>query len=317
MSILISIFVIIISFALIIWGGDKFVDCSISLAKKAKIPTAVIGATVTSIGTTLPELLVTIFSSSSDASGLAVGNALGSAIFNTCIIGGLLLIFLKLSTKHQIKTTLILYLFSCLMVSVMCINGVLSTLECILLIAIFLVFVIINFKNSKNINQSENKDDNNTSLKIIILMFVISALAIGTGAYFSVKSATDLAKAIGLSDTLIGLTIVCAGTSLPELITTITAIRKKEFGLGIGNIVGSNIINCSLLLGITGIMNGGISVSKQTLFIAIPFTLLSAITLSLSLIFKIKSTKWQGFLLFSIYILYYFLLVTSTIMQNF
>ncbi len=316
MSILISIFIIIISFALIVWGGDKFVDCSISIAKKAKIPTAVIGATVTSIGTTLPELLVTIFSSSSDASGLAVGNALGSAVFNTCIIGGLLLVFLKLSTKNQIKTTLILYLFSCLMISIMCINRVLSTFECFVLIAIFLVFVIINFKNSKNINQPENKDYNNTSLKLIILMFVISAFAIGAGAYFGVKSATNLAKAIGLSDTLIGLTIVCVGTSLPELITTIAAIRKKEFGLGIGNIVGSNIINCSLLLGLTGIMNGNISVSNQTLFVAIPFTLLSAILLSLPLILKNKSSKWQGCLLFSLYILYYILLITTTIVQN-
>ena len=314
MSILISFFVIIISFMLIIWGGDKFVDCSISLARKTKIPTAVIGATVTSIGTTLPELLVTIFSSSSDASGLAVGNALGSAIFNTCIIGGLLLISLKLSTKNQIKTTLILYLFSCLMISLMCINRVLSTFEAIILIAIFLLFVIINFKNSKNNNQLETKD-NNTSLKIIILMFIVSALSIGIGAYFGVKSATNLAKAIGLSDILIGLTIVCVGTSLPELITTITAIRKKEFGLGIGNIVGSNIINCSLLLGIAGIINGNINVSNQTLFIAIPFTLLSAIALSLPLMLKIKSNKWQGWLLFLLYIFYYILLITTTILQ--
>ena len=149
MEIFWAIVILIVSFALIIFGGDKFVDSSVGIAKKLKIPTPIIGATLVSIGTTIPELLVTIFSSSSEASGIAVGNALGSIIFNSCLIGGILLIYLRLAIKNDVLPAFILLIFSVAITGVMSINGNISLAESIILLILFLIFVAINFISAK------------------------------------------------------------------------------------------------------------------------------------------------------------------------
>lgn len=314
MDILINIIIIVVCFICIIWGGDRFVDASVALAKKIRIPTAVIGATITSIGTTLPELLVTIFSGTSDASGLAIGNALGSVIFNSCLIGGLLLLFMVVNIKESGKTSIFLLLFSVVITAIMCFNNVLSLWECIVLLLIFIVFVYLNFKNAKRGTKAQALSVKSKSIPYYLFIFVLSAIAIGVGAYFSVQSATALAQMAGMSDTLIGLTIISIGTSLPELITTITAIRKKEAGLGLGNIIGSNTINISLLVGIVGIINGGgLPISSQTLTVAIPFSLVSLGLLLLPPLLKSKSYKWQGFALLCTYAVYYTILIASAL----
>ena len=314
MEILLNVLIIAVCFVCIIWGGDRFVDASVAIAKKIKIPTAVIGATITSIGTTLPELLVTVFSGASDASGLAMGNALGSVIFNSCVIGGLLLIFMVVNVKESGKTSIVLLLFSAAAAAVMCFNKILSLWECIVLLIFFLVFVYLNFKNAKRSSAVTAQEQNTKSIPYYLFIFVLSAIAIGVGAYFSVQSATKLAQMAGMSDTLIGLTIISIGTSLPELITTITAIRKKEAGLGLGNIIGANTINISLLVGLVGVMNGGnLPISNQTLTLAIPFSLIALSVLLIPPLFKNKSYKWQGWTLAGVFAVYYTILIVSAL----
>ena len=314
MEIFLAIVILIASFALIIFGGDKFVDSSVGIAKKLKVPTPIIGATLVSIGTTIPELLVTIFSGSSDASGLAVGNALGSIIFNSCLIGGMLLVFVCLTIKKNVLPAFILLIFSVLITGIMSINQKIVLAESIILLVLFAIFVSINFisakKNPEVQIQSTNKEK---SVWFYILMFVISATMIGVGAYFMVDKAKFLAHMVNISDTIIGLTIVSFGTSLPELITSISAIRKKEAGLGLGNIIGSNIINCTLLIGITGLFNvsDGLPISKDTLFVSLPVALLATLLLLLPTIIKKKTYKWQGVCLLCVYALYYVFLILS------
>lgn len=315
MEIFLAVLILIGSFLLLIWGGDKFVDASISLAQKLKIPVAIIGATITSIGTTLPELLVTIFASTSGSAGIAVGNGLGSIIFNTGIIGGILLVFMCVSLKGGVKLSAFTLIFTMLMLFIMSINGVVGLWECVILLAIFVAFIVINYFNAKNDLSSEiSSAENNKPIYVYILQFLIAAVAIAVGAYFMVEKAKFLAHMAGISDLLIGLVIVSIGTSLPELITTISAIRKKEAGLGLGNIIGSNIINGTLLIAISGfgcLATGGLTVDAQTLFITLPIALGVSLILLLPTIIKNKTYKWQGISLISIYLVYYIYLLLS------
>lgn len=313
MDALLNIVIIVISFSLIIWGGDKFVDSCIYYASKFKIPTPIVGATITSIGTTLPELLVTIFSGTHGASGVALGNALGSIIFNTCIIGGILIFCLNVKKKSESSTPAFLLVFSVVIVSIMCFNQVLEIYECLILLALFAVFVFLNFMNAKKQMAHPKSADTITSkkIKLPLLFLILSALAIGTGAHFAVESATALAKLAGLSDTFIGLTIVSLGTSLPELITTLSAIRKKEAGLGLGNIIGSNIINCTLLCALSGLFAGSLIISSQTLAIGIPFAMISVLILLIPYIKGKTSHKNQSIILFTLFAIYYALLILS------
>ncbi|MBQ9786103.1 MAG: sodium:calcium antiporter, partial [Clostridia bacterium] len=141
MEIFWAVVVLILSFLLLVWGGDKFVDASIGVSKKLKIPSVVVGATITSIGTTLPELLVTVFSGASDSASLALGNAMGSIIFNSCLIGGILLICLTLKGSNS-KTPSLLLIFSATFLCVTAINKKLDLWECIILLILFVTFFV-------------------------------------------------------------------------------------------------------------------------------------------------------------------------------
>lgn len=316
MEIILAILIMIGAFLLLIWGGDKFVDASIALAKKLKIPMAIIGATITSIGTTLPELLVTIFASTSDSSGLAVGNGLGSIIFNTAIIGGILLIFMTVSLKDCGKTSALILVFTLALLVVMSLNKVVGIWECVILLVIFVMFIILNYLQAKKEAEKIpfNVENITKPTYMYIFQFLISAAAIAVGAFLMVEKAKFLAGKAGMSELLIGLVIVSIGTSLPELITTINAIRKKEAGLGLGNIIGSCIINGTLLIACAGIISGGtagLGVDLETLFITMPLALLITAILLIPTIFKGKTYKWQGISLICIYLVYYLYLIFS------
>lgn len=345
MEIFLAIVILIASFLLLIWGGDKFVDSCIGVSKKLKISPVIVGATITSIGTTLPELLVTIFAGASNSSSLAIGNAMGSIIFNSCIIGGILLICLTIKNQ-QSKAPAMLLILSVLFVCVSSFNKQLDLWECILLLVLFMVFFVLNIfyekiksrnsiisfcttlpdntlekeyvtvppTDSQKLEQTDPSGVNvaDKELGYYFLKFLISAIAIGVGAYFLVEKAKFLASCIGINDTIIGLTIVGFGTSLPELITTISSIRKKEASLGLGNIMGSNIINCTLLIALSGILSGSaLAFDYQSLIIGIPFCLIATLLLLLPNIIKKRTYKWQGIGLITLYSIYFILLLIN------
>lgn len=315
MQLFFDIIIFILALCLIIWGGDKFVNSSIALAKKIKIPTVIIGATITSIGTTLPELLVTIFSAGSQAGDMAVGNALGSIIFNTCVIGGILLSFMRIKSKKATNLTYFFLLFLIMLTALMSINKQISIFEAIILIIMFVVFTIANIVRGKK-PESVVEEELAPDEKILkcILTFIVSAVLIGSGAFLMVEKAKGFCYMAGLSETFVGLAILSFGTSLPELITTISAIRKKEANLGIGNIVGSNVINCSLLVGLTGVIGGGsLAVGMETILITLPVAIVASLMLFLPTILYNKTYKWQGICLIGLYAIYYTYLILTAV----
>lgn len=313
MNIVLAILIFIASLGLIIFGGNKLVDSAVAVAKKSKISTAIIGATIVSIGTTIPELLVSIFSVSSNASDLAVGNALGSVIFNSCIIGGILLCFARMFIKG-FNYEYLLLIGTLIVTFILSLNGRLGIWASILLLIIFVAFLTMNI--IKAVKQKSQDDDNQAidtskSIWFYILFFLIGAICVGGGSYFLVESAKYLARLAGMSEIFIGLTIVAFGTSLPELVTSISAIKKNEAGLSFGNIVGANVLNSSLLVGLTGVLAGGLAITTETLYITIPVAIASVLIMLVPTLIYHKTFKWQGITLLSLYILYYIYLILN------
>lgn len=313
MNIFLAILILIASTALIIFGGGRLVDSAVAIAKKLKIPTAVVGATIVSVCTTIPELLVSIFSVGSGASNIAVGNAFGSIIFNTCVIGGILLCFVRLNLKKGWHYEYLLLIATLVLTFMLAWGGTLGIASSIILLFIFVAFLCLNYFKARKKREQAPEQKYPKSIWFYILIFVISAISLGLGSYFMVESAKYLASMAGLSEIFIGLTIVSLGTSLPELITTINAIRKKEAGLGLGNIVGANVLNATLFVGLTGILAGGLSVSFETLYITIPVAIASVIVMLLPTLVYKRSFKWQGVVLIIMYAIYYAYLILNAL----
>lgn len=316
MNVFLAIIILIASFALIIWGGDLFVNASVAIAKKLKVPTSIIGATLVSIGTTIPEILVTIFSITNQASDVAVGNAVGSVIFNGCVIGGILLATTILIIKDGWHFDYLLLILALVASFVLGLFGKIGIVGSCFLLSIFVTFVTINIVNAVKNKTEEPVDETKQSKHSVwfhFLIFIIAAAMVGVGAYFMVEKAKYLARLAGLSELFIGLTIVAIGTSLPELITTINSIRKKEPGLGLGNIVGANIINATLLVGLTGAISGELLIDLETMYVTLPVAIVSTLILLLPPLIKKKTYKWQGIALLGLYTLYYVFLILNAV----
>ena len=313
MNIVWATLILIVSGAFIIFGGGKLVDSSVAIAKKLRIPTPIVGATIVSLCTTIPELLVSVFSVSSGASDIAIGNAFGSIIFNTCVIGGILLCFVLLNLKKGWNYEYILLICTLILIFILSLNGNFGLISSIVLLVIFVAFMILNYIKAKKEHEESTQGQYEKSIWFYIFLFLLAATALGVGSYFMVESAKYLASMAGLSEIFIGLTIVSIGTSLPELITTIMAIRKKEAGLGLGNIVGANVFNATLFIGLTGVLAGGLGVSFETLYVTIPFAIISAIIMLVPVLIHKRTFKWQGITLLVMYSLYYAFLILSAL----
>ncbi|MBE7074751.1 MAG: sodium:calcium antiporter [Clostridiales bacterium] len=314
MDIFLAILILIGSFILILIGGNKLVDSAVAIAHKFNIPTAVIGATLVSIGTTIPEILVTIFSVSSEAGDIAIGNSLGTVIFNACMLGGILFCFSKIKLRKGWHIDYVILITSATLLFLLSFDKRLSIGASLAMLLIFVLFIIINFLEARKHPVQSDDQPPKHSVWIYLLMFVLSAAAVGAGAYFLVQKATYLAELAGLSDIFIGLTIIAFGTSMPELITTINAIRKKKPRLVIGNLVGANILNLTLIIGLVGILTGGTTaISNATLYVTMPFAIIATLVMLLPPIIKNRSYKWQGFVLLALFVIYYTYLILNAI----
>lgn len=301
----------------IVKGGDIFVDAATWIAEATGIPKFVIGATVVSFATTLPELLVSAIAATKGQNDMAVGNAVGSVTANVGLIMSISVLCMPALVKRKeiaFKGTLMI-----LAVAGLCVfsyNLKLSIWQGIILIAIFIVFMIENIITGKASIIDEDGDGkpdvNGKELLKNIFKFIIGALGIVVGADLLVDDGTVIARQLGVSEAIIGVTIIAVGTSLPELVTTITAIVKKQSDLSIGNIIGANIIDLTMILPICAFISGSaLPVGKQSAFLDMPICLLViCIAIIPTLIFK-KLSRWQGALMVCIYIGYVAVLVTN------
>lgn len=320
-NIIFACILFVIGIFFIVKGGDVFVDAATWIAEATGIPKFIIGATVVSFATTLPELLVSAIAATQGKNDMAIGNAVGSVTANVGLIMSISILCMPALVKRKevaFKGALMIGAVAALFVFTQ--NLSLSIWQSIIMIVIFAVFMVENIisgKASMGVDSNDEKPEINTKAVVTnVAKFIIGALGIVVGADLLVDDGTVIAKSLGVSEAIIGVTIIAVGTSLPELVTTITAIVKKQSELSIGNIIGANIIDLTLILPICAfITNGSLPVGKQSAYLDIVVCLVViVIAIVPTIIFK-KLSRWQGALMICIYIAYVAVLVTNSSMH--
>ena len=267
-----KIIILIVGFVFLIKGADLFVDGSASLARIFKIPGLVIGLTIVALGTSVPELAVSVSAAIQGSNEIALSNVVGSNIFNMLVVLGSCAVFHpvpveKSTLKRDFPVAIASTVFVLVMTGFSAISagalisrkmtdsaGIVSRVTGGILIAAFIGYIISLVIDARK-HPMEEKDEENKPLWKCILFILIGALCVVAGGKAVVYGAREIAAAFGMSETLIGLTIVAAGTSLPELVTSIAAARKNETGLAVGNAIGSNIFNLMFILGLSAVIN--------------------------------------------------------------
>ena len=312
----VSAVIFVVGLVFIIKGGDWFVDSASWFAEATGIPKFVVGATVVSFATTLPELLVSVRAAMNGSAQLAIGNAVGSVTANTTLIMGVSLVAMAGAVNRKsfsLKGGLLLA--AAIGLTVLSLSGSLPTWSAYVLWAIFLVFMISNLVEGKK--ASENDEIDTYEKKEVpkkILFFVLGTAGIVLGAEFLVGSGQTIARGMGISEAIIGFTVIALGTSLPEFVTTLTAIRKKESGLSVGNIVGANIIDLTLILPLCAIINGQpLPVERMNLVFDFPVCIAACAVAVVPTIIAGKFKKWQGVALLAIYVGYMAALVLNEV----
>lgn len=263
MELLKSAIILVIGFVLLIKGADFFVEGSSSVAKKFNVPSLIIGMTIVAMGTSLPELAVSVTASMTGNNTLAVSNVAGSNIFNLMVVCGACALFTPLTIEKN--TLLKEFPFSIICAGLLVVLGFLGMslgrVDGIIFLVIFIVYLLWMIRSAKQARNAGDKLEEaeeefvEEEIKILpmwkCLLFIVGGMiAIKFGGDFVVDGASAIAAGFGLSQTLIGLTIVALGTSLPELVTSIVAARKDEVDMALGNVIGSNIFNILLILGV-------------------------------------------------------------------
>lgn len=256
-----NIIMIIIGFVLLVKGADFLVDGASNIAKKMHIPEIIVGLTIVSIGTSMPELFVSVTSAIEGHSDMSIGNIIGSNVCNLMLILGLSAIISSIKFQKQTKLIEIpICLFITLIFTLFCnTSNKLDRLESIILLILFVLFIMytvfIGLKNkTKNDSKKELEIQNISMLKNIIYL-VLGIVGLKFGGDFVVDNSVIIAKDFNISEKIIGLTILAIGTSLPELVTSVTASIKGNSDIAVGNIIGSNIFNILLILGVSSFIN--------------------------------------------------------------
>lgn len=319
-----NLFLLVIGFLLLLKGADFLVDGASNVAKKFNIPEIVIGLTIVSIGTSMPELIVSTASAISGHSDMSIGNIIGSNLANLLLILGMCAIIKPLIFKKETKfienfiaifVTGVLFVFGNNSIGA----NMITRKEGIFLVFLCVLFIVYNIVMAKK----GNEFDKNTIIELedrkkiptfkSIVLILIGIVALKFGGDFVVDGSTYIAKVMGISEKIIGLTILAISTSLPELITSVTATRKGEVDMAIGNIIGSQIFNIVLIIGVSAIItpiNYSISYNMD-MTILIASTILFALFPFIGK--KDEMTRANGVVFVGIYVMYMIWLVTSNI----
>ena len=307
----------IVGLVLVIKGGDWFVDSASWFAEAFGIPKFIVGATVVSFATTLPELLVSVRAAMNGSAQLAIGNAIGSVTANTTLIMGVSLVAMAgVISRKTIAIRGGLLLAAIIGLTLLSLSGALPVWSAFILWAIFIAFMVINLLDGKKeaSGEVEKLTYDKKEIPSRILWFVIGTASIVFGAEFLVSSGKTIAAGIGISETIIGFTVIALGTSLPELVTTLTAIRKKENSLSVGNIIGANIIDTTLILPLCAVIGGAaLPVEKVNLVFDFPVCMLAAAIAIVPTVIQGRFKKWQGYALLGVYALYMLLLIFNEV----
>lgn len=249
-----NILFLIIGIALVLWGADRFTDGASAVARKWHVSELVIGLTIVSMGTSLPEFIVSLLSTLRGSSDMSVGNILGSNIFNTLVIVGASALMMQMSVgKSLLRRDIPLCIGISVLFYLLCFDSQIAQWEGAILCVLFCAYLAYTFYISKRENPQEPAENAHPEDKPawqIVGLLVIGIGCLVGGGQLLVNNAVELARMWGVSESVIGLTILAGGTSLPELATSVVAARKGSEGLALGNVVGSNIFNIALVIGI-------------------------------------------------------------------
>ena len=309
-----NLFTVLLLFAagliFIIKGGDWFVDAATWIAEAFGIPKFIVGATVVSFATTLPEMLVSVFAALEGNADIAVGNAVGSVTANTGLIMCLSLVCMPcLMTRRQFGFKASLLLATIAVLFAFTRNGQLSVAQSFVILLFFAAFLAENLMAGKREHGTENAENRpqmtGKALACNLLGFVLGAATIVLGAQLLIDNGSALAKMIGVPDSIIAATMIAIGTSLPELVTTLTAIRKKESSLSVGNIIGANIMDLTLIMPLCSLIQGrAMLVERQGMLLDIPACLIVTAAALVPALISGRFKRWTGFLIGGLYIAY-------------
>ncbi len=291
----------------IIKGGDWFVDAASWIAEVSGIPHFIVGATVVSLATTLPEVLVSVMAAASGSVEMATGNAIGSVTANTGMILGVSIVAMPVAIeRRKYLPKSVIFIGAIILLWALSVTGELSMIGAAVMLAVFILFIIENVTEAKKELGSATVEKAPTDKKSVIkniALFVIGAAGIVIGSRLLVDNGTVIATDIlGIPERVVSLTMVAIGTSLPELVTTITAIAKKQSALSVGNIVGANIIDMVLILPLCSFICGGsLPVEWSTIWVDLPISFAVAVICLVPALVKGKLMRWQGILSLAVY----------------
>ena len=313
---LVPVLLLIFGFVLLIKGGDWFVDGATGIATRFNLPDIVVGATVVSIGTTLPEVMVSATGALQGQGAMAYGNAIGSIICNTALIAAISVACNPGPVNVKTMKMPVIFFFSsaalyCLAAYIL---GEFPRWMGLVMLTIFIVYTVLNVRNGlKNPDAASDEDEEEDGGKPKqlwqeLLLLVVGAAVIAVGADLLVEHGTFIAQELGVPETVIALTFVALGTSLPELVTTITSLKKGRASLGIGNVIGANVFNLVLVSGVAVTLAPfEVPVGKllfgqnASLVLDIPLMLVVMLLLTVPALLRKKLSRWQGIALLCIY----------------
>ena len=301
---ILSIILLVVGFVLLIKGADFFVEGSSDLANKLKIPSMIIGLTIVAFGTSAPEAAVSVASALTGSNAIAVSNVIGSNIFNMLVVVGATAVLYKISIEEEsLKIDFPLLLVSCVLLLIFIITGnQISRIEGIIFLIIIISYISWLIIKARKDKQNMAVEQSKLSSTIIGIYILGGLIAIVVGGDLVVNSAKDIALGLGMSETLVGLTIVSIGTSLPELITSITAALNKKQDIALGNAIGSSIFNILFILGLTNVIS-----PIQTTQVMLVDTVVMIVLLGISYVLaydKQDFNKKDGIILLAIFIVY-------------
>ncbi|MBQ8727935.1 MAG: calcium/sodium antiporter [Oscillospiraceae bacterium] len=307
MAILIQILLLALGFTMLIKGADWFVDGASGIATKFGIPQLVIGLTIVAMGTSAPEAAVSISAAIGGSADITIGNIVGSNILNIFIILGISAVITTLAVASStIKYETPFMILITILLLVLGLDKTIGLIDGIILIAAFITYLTYLFIMAKK-NKEEQPEARPMAIWKAILLTIIGLALIILGSNVTVDAATAIAQAFGVSERFIGLTIVALGTSLPELFTSVSAARKHNADIAIGNIVGSNIFNILFVVGLSSVI---IPVPFASNFIFDTIVAIVAAALLLVCCLKTKSLKrWAGILMLICYVAYFIMIL--------
>lgn len=316
-----KIILFFIGFFLITKGADIFINCTVDIGKKTNISEIILGATIVSFATTLPELTVSLFASLDGHTTMSLGNAVGSIICNTGLILGLVAFISPFRVdKNMFFSKSVLLLICVVLLLLLGIDKKVTQLDSIPLLVMLVIYMYSNYKSvvgdsiksNKNNNSSKVKNNSLSEWSKIVLLFILGLIMMVIGSKLLVDNGVIIAQWIGVPQGVISLTVIALGTSLPELVSSLTAIKKNHHAISVGNVLGANILNIVSVIGISSIPNE-IPILSQNMNIDFPFMILLLLILILPTIKNNKLYRLQGLMMLTIYLIYIATLYTMYI----